>query len=277
VLIRPMLPADLDAVILATRDVGWGDLRPHFQFYLDRPECYPFVAEIAGRVVGTAAGTRKGNAGWIGHVIVQAEYRRRGIGAALVEATIARLEAVGCATQLLVATDLGRPVYEKLGFREDSRYSQCRGATLDEFPTHAGLRSLEKGDLPAIFALDRQATGEDRSAQIRAFAARGWVFAGDRPGEVRGFYLPTPWAEGPVIASDPEAAGALIDVARADARLLRGAAEMRIKLPAANRAGRDVLHDRGFDEGPLRARMIRGEAIDWRPDLIYARFSGALG
>jgi GNAT superfamily N-acetyltransferase len=272
-----MLASDLDAVILAARNVGWGDLRPHYQFYLDRPECCPFVAEIAGRVVGTAAGTKKGSVGWIGHVIVHAEYRRRGIGTALVEATIARLEEIGCPTQLLVATDLGRPVYERLGFREDSLYSQYHGAALDAFPAHPGLRPLVPDDLDAVITLDRQATGEDRSAHVHAFAKHGWVFAGGRPDEVRGFYLPTPWTEGPVVASDPEAASALLDVARADAHRARGVTDMRFKLPAANRAGQSTLRGKGFSEGVLRARMIRGGAIDWQPELIYARFSGALG
>jgi GNAT superfamily N-acetyltransferase len=162
--IRPLTPSDLDAAVAATAQVGWGNLRPHFAFYLEQPGCYPLVAEIEEKTVGTAAGTRRGSVGWIGHVIVQTGYRRRGIGSALVEAVIARLEEAGCRTLLLIATDLGRPVYERLGFRVDSLYCKLSGPTLDAHPTHPDLRRVAESDLPAIRALDQMASGEDRSA-----------------------------------------------------------------------------------------------------------------
>jgi predicted N-acetyltransferase YhbS len=275
--IRPLTPADLDAAMAATAHVGWGNLRPHFAFYLERSECCPLVAEENGQIVGTAAGTRRGKVGWIGHVIVRPDCRRRGIGSALVEAVGARLEEAGCRTLLLVATDLGRPVYERLGFRVDSLYSKLSGPALDTFPARPNLRPVAEPDLPAIRALDYLASGEDRSAHIRLATEGGWVAAGATPGEVRGFYLPAPWAEGPLVASDPEAMALLLDVTRATANLARGQAEARFTIPAANTAAITHLRACGFVEAAPLPRMIRGEPLDWRPDLIGGRFSGAIG
>ena len=275
-LIRPLTPADLDAAVAATAHVGWGNLRPHFAFYLERSDCCPLVAEEEGRIVGTAAGTRKGGVGWIGHVVVHPDCRRRGIGSALVEAVIARLEEAGCRALLLIATDLGRPVYEKLGFRVDSLYARLNGPTLDAFPMHPDLRALAESDLPAIRSLDRLASGEDRAAHLR-LAPSGWVVGGAGPGEVRGFYLPLPWAEGPLVATDPEAMALLLDAARATAKAQRGQSEVRFTIPAENAAGIAHLRACGFVETPPLPRMIRGEPLAWRPELVGGRFSGALG
>ena len=274
--IRPLTVADLDAVVEATAHVGWGDLRPHLTFYLQQTGCCPLVADEDGRIVGTAAGTKKGTVGWVGHVIVHPEYRRQGIGSALVEAVIARLEADGCRTILLIATDLGRPIYERLGFRVDSPYSKLNGPTLDAYPTHPDLRPLAESDLPEVRALDRLASGEDRAAHLR-LATNGWVVADAAPGRLRGFYLPMPFAEGPLVATDPVATATLLDVARTTARLARGQAELRFTIPAANAAALAHLRRVGFVEGEPLPRMVRGEALSWRPDLVAGRFSGALG
>lgn len=45
----------------------------------------------------------------------------------------------------------------------------------------------------------------------------------------------------------------------------------------ANAAGRARLAAEGWVEEGGGTRMIRGEALDWRPDWIWGQFGGALG
>jgi predicted N-acetyltransferase YhbS len=55
------------------------------------------------------------------------EARRHGLGRALTEAAIARLHERGASTVLLFATDMGRPLYERLGFVIEGAATAWRG------------------------------------------------------------------------------------------------------------------------------------------------------
>lgn len=275
--IRPMTPEDLGPALAAIGDVGWGDLRPHFAFYFGHACSHPFVAEVEGRIVGTATGTQKGAVGWLGHVIVAPESRNRGTGTALTDFVTRHLEGLGCRTLALIATELGRPVYEKLGYSVETHYHSLHGPTLADLPRHPSLRPLAATDLPAIRELDRYASGEDRSALLRALGPKGWVLTDGSARGVRGYYAPAPWGEGGAVTLDHESGCILLDLVRAVAGRDRGQSAVRITLPAANEAGREHLLAAGFAEVGRLARMIRGQPLDWHPTAIWSRFSGALG
>ena len=122
--IRPYLERDESDVIALWNQVLPGDA-PHTdpatsirqKLAVDR-ELF-LVAEVDGRVVGTAMGGYDGHRGWIYSVAVLPEHQRSGIGSAL----IARLESAlverGCLkVNLLVKRSNAGVVgfYEKLGF-----------------------------------------------------------------------------------------------------------------------------------------------------------------
>ncbi len=78
------------------------------------------VAEVAGRVVGTAIGGYDGHRGWIYSVAVAPEHRHRGIGSMLVRQVEAALVARGCLKLNLQVRTTNASVlafYEKLGFQ----------------------------------------------------------------------------------------------------------------------------------------------------------------
>ncbi len=277
VTIRPLTTDDYESAIATISEVGWGGLCDHFALYLRDADCFPLVAELDGEIVGTAAGIRKGEVGWIGHVIVGSPWRRRGIGSALTSAAACHLERLGCRSLLLIATDLGRPVYERLGFRVEGWYVQMRGPTLDHLPVDRRLRRLVAADLPAVYALDHVASGEDRSRHLAAFSTGGWVVTDPDSSGVLGFHIPTPWGEGPIVAVDGSAAALLVDAVRADAGIRDGKSLVSLRIPGQNEAGLRYLRSIGFEEIGLAARMARGDPAAWHPEVIYGRFGGALG
>lgn len=57
-----------------------------------------------------------GRNAYITSVFVEETYRRRGIASAMVERIVAWAQAKGCVNIMLTATDMGKPLYEKLGF-----------------------------------------------------------------------------------------------------------------------------------------------------------------
>jgi ribosomal protein S18 acetylase RimI-like enzyme len=77
------------------------------------------VAEVAGRIIGTAIGGYDGHRGWIYSVAVAQEHRHRGIGSMLVRQVEAALIARGCLKLNLQVRSTNASVlgfYEKLGF-----------------------------------------------------------------------------------------------------------------------------------------------------------------
>jgi GNAT superfamily N-acetyltransferase len=91
-------------------------------------QLHAFVAERAGRVVGTACCQRSEprapavmeplvrRHGYIWGVYVVADERRAGLGRRLTKACVEALRAIGCTHALLHAAAPGRGVYERLGF-----------------------------------------------------------------------------------------------------------------------------------------------------------------
>jgi GNAT superfamily N-acetyltransferase len=236
-----------------------------------------FVADLDGELVGVAAGAHFGASGWVGGVAVAPERRRAGLGGALTEAVVAHLRERRPGTVLLLATELGRPVYERIGFVAEAEYVTLAGPPLtgradaggfwgagrEPAALPGGVRAGRAGDRTAVLELDRAATGEDRRRLLGALWPAGGLVAGD--GAVRGYHLASPWrGGGATLAADPEAGLALLQaVRRTDAE------EVSVSLPAANRPGVLALAATGFQERSRTTRMRLGPPLAWRPEAVF--------
>lgn len=274
--IRAMTAADLDEVAAVTEAGGFGNRRDFFRMTLALGDCRPLVAVERGRIVGTGLGSIRGQTGWIGVIFVVPELRGRGLGTALTEAVSADLESAGCVSAVLVATDLGRPVYDKLGFRVQTEYHMISGDPLPDAPVPPPgrrLRSIARSDLKGIVGLDRMATGEDRRSLIEYFASSGWLIEGPEGG-LRGFLMPTVRGNGAVIAPDPEDALCLLDLHR---HLAPRDGHAWAGLVTEHEAGRQLLVDRGWYAWRTFPRMVRGRDPEWQPAMIWGQFNHAMG
>lgn len=273
--IRPMLAADVDPASDAVRRGGWGDRTTFFAWAVGHPACRMYVADEAGRIVGTGVATAYGTVGWVGTIFVAPDRRGIGLGRLLTEVVIDDLEARGCRTLVLIATELGRPVYERLGFdllASHLRLSAPGTADVEPVP---GVRPFAATDLPAILALDRAATGEDRSAVLAALVApeaSRVAVRGD--GSLGGFLVRGPWGGAALIAPDPADALRLLEWRR---RRAGPDGLVAAGLLDSNEIGRARLMAQGWTQEPGAVRMIRGEPLDWRPASIWGQLNGALG
>jgi GNAT superfamily N-acetyltransferase len=288
--IRAMTPADVDAAVALALAEGWRDRRLFYHMVLRTPSCQPLVGTIEGRLIATGLAVVSRPVGWIGAIVVAAEERRRGFGRAMTEEIRARLLAAGCETMSLEATDAGRPLYERMGFRVATCYHQLQADHLDEPPVPppgARVRALTRADLPSIFELDRLATGEDRSPALEVLASiGGWVLVDEdepgpaggqghppRPG-LRGFLLPTERAYGAVIASRSQDGIHLLDLHR---HLVPAGAHVRAGVPHEHAGGWRELQARGWQETWRAPRMLLGPDVDWRPELIWGQINSTMG
>jgi hypothetical protein len=202
--------------------------------------------------------------------------RRQGLGRAMTDAACARIDAAGCATQALIASEYGKPLYEKMGFRVDGWYQVMKAPPLEAAPTPprgTTLRPMRPGDIDRVGRMDRRATGEDRRVLLGSLAEGGWLLeAGD---ELLGFLVSITPGSAALVAPDPQDAACLLD-------LLRHLGESRAKAIRAavvrgNEAGQALLEERGWSPTVAEPRMLRGESIEWEPGLIWGLLGFAFG
>ncbi|MEW5991414.1 MAG: GNAT family N-acetyltransferase [Chloroflexota bacterium] len=89
---------------------------------LGRPDCVVYVGYADGVPVVSGLGWRSGRTIGVFSIATIASARRRGFGAAMTARVVADGIADGCDVASLQASVLGRPIYERLGFRTVVRY-----------------------------------------------------------------------------------------------------------------------------------------------------------
>ena len=253
-----MTAADVDAFLdVMSISFGGSNRRPSVHTWVaTQPDGHVLVAERDGRVVATGAGIGFGPTAWIGAIAVRPEARGERLGQRMTEAVI---EALGeRETLLLLASPSGRPIYERMGFEPEGAYRVFSGPAHAQPALTDGVRSATEADREGILALDRLATGEDRSRIIEAALDGALVTDG-------GAGLNAPFPARPVLASDPDAGRALLA-----ATIQPG---LRLAAPQANAAAVEAFIAHGCEERHGVVRMRRGAPVPWRPELLWGVFS----
>ncbi len=88
-----------------------------------RPECVVYVGYTDGAPVVSGLGWRTGRSIGVYSIATIESARRRGYGAAMTAHVVADGVIAGCDVAALQASDMGRPIYERLGFRTVVRYA----------------------------------------------------------------------------------------------------------------------------------------------------------
>lgn len=244
-----------------------------------------FVAARDGELLGASGCASFGASGWIGAVAVVPEARRTGLGHALTEAAVTWLRDSGVATIHLYATEMGRSIYQRLGFVAEGTCVSL-GGSRRRSRRSPGVRAARPGDLAAALALDREATGEDRTDLLTALwpeSAPGADRAGPRTtlgpgsalvveadGQVVGFHLAGPWRPGgATVAADPASGLALLAATggRPDGAL------PALSVPEDNTAAIRAMETLGHAERSRTTRMRLGPPIPWRPTTLFSTFN----
>jgi predicted N-acetyltransferase YhbS len=236
-------------------------------FPRDSPHGDVLVAERGDRSVGGVCCASFGPTGWIGALGVLPDERRRGVGRALAEAACERLRARGARTVLLFATDMGRPLYEAMGFRAEGPATAWRGTAGVARVNGVHLRVVREDDRPALRDIDREATGERRDPVLDALVSLNGLVA-ECDGRPAGWALTSPWGSGVAIcATDPAAGTALLAAAAG------GPGPATVVVPQGNVAAGEALAGWRFKPSSAGERMRLGPPVDWRPDRQFGLFN----
>jgi predicted N-acetyltransferase YhbS len=283
--VRRLGPGDLKRCAALSVDRGWSPERAKWSLLLAASEVFGVDAPDGRGLAGVVVLTRwAADYASVGMMVVAARYGRRGLGRALMEHL---LRAAGeDATVTLYATDMGRPLYEKLGFaavrRSVSFAGRFRPAPAAPAAGSPGsVRAATEADLPAILALDQAAFGADRGqvlTRLRAFADQVAVFEGAPDGQgIAGYaaawrVTPDSTVIGPLVAPDGAAAKRLVEAVAARART-----PVRLDLDPDRPELPGWAHARGLEPAARTVVMARGELTPrGTPDRLFTPVSVAL-
>jgi ribosomal protein S18 acetylase RimI-like enzyme len=248
---------------------GWGDIiKPH-QFYLSHSFCRTIKVVIDGKLAGIGTGIKHKNSSWLAHIIVHKNYRERGIGKCIVCELVSQLQSdMKINTISLMATDLGFPLYKKVGFREQTDYDfyMKPGDFSVDYQLSDSIVPYDNYMEEEVLQIDKNISGEERAGVLKEFLSEASIYR--KSGEITGLYIPS-LGDGFI--------GAVKETAGIELLKLKLQNCNKIVIPNENIAAGDFLESIGFIKKEKARRMILGDTFIWKPDCIFNRIGGNLG
>ena len=245
---------------------GWFDIIPLFDFYSKSSFCFPMKAIINNEIIGVGSVVIHDDVAWFAHVIVHSGYRCKGIGLQIVQTLVEIAKENNCSTIYLIATDLGEPVYKKVGFVTETEYFVYKNVVKKDYIISDCIYPYEEKHKECIMVLDRDVSGESRMMHLKEHLADCQVYVqNDR---VEGSYMPT-LGEGLIIANSEKTGIELLK--------LHLKHKDRVVFPKNNQAAQKFLEETGFGEMNVIKRMRLGKEREVRFAKIYNRIGGNVG
>jgi GNAT superfamily N-acetyltransferase len=222
--LRPMTKLDIPAGMRLKEVAGWNQTAGDWERFLEASPEGCFVAEIEGKVCGTATTiSYEDRFAWVGMVLVDPEYRGRGMGTSLLERAIEYLDDLKIDTIKLDATPQGKPIYEKLGFVSEYEIERwvLRRAPMDVAKKTSSAGSSNKAStalLEGVLESDRVIFGADRSFLLNSLhrEAPEFTFSTGETRDLDGYMFGRRGAFadhlGPWVAKDELTASKLLEV-----------------------------------------------------------------
>jgi GNAT superfamily N-acetyltransferase len=280
--IRLMTVDDIPLGMRLKSQAGWNQIEADWRRFLDLEPDGCFVATLNGVPSATLTTCTFGPVAWIAMVLVDEPLRGRGLAKALLAHALAFLERRGVRAIRLDATDLGKPLYEKLGFVVEYQLARYQGVlpvrgTVPR-PRGVGKEPLLASHLDEIVRLDRQVTGTDRSKLLLRLpveipSASKAVQDGR---EVTGFLLGRPgsqaWQIGPCVAT-ADAGPELLQ----DAWWQYTGRPVYVDIPIGNREATAMAEAAGLVAQRCFLRMCRGPSVGECIDRLWASSGPEMG
>ncbi|HKH60680.1 MAG TPA: GNAT family N-acetyltransferase [Flavitalea sp.] len=167
--LRQMQISDIGSAMKLSTAEGWNQTEKDWQLFIENRENACLVAESDKKVIATTTAINYSNRiAWIAMVLVDKEYRGRGVSKMLLEAILDKLQH--CESIKLDATPAGRQVYRKFGFLDEYRLMRMTNIMMQALPLEehqASLpQSIQPSDITAVVAFDEIIFGANRSALI---------------------------------------------------------------------------------------------------------------
>ena len=264
VTIRPLTVEDIGEAIQLSHAERWNQTEKDWELLIQTPENICLAADLNGKLIGTSTAINYNNAiAWIGMVLVNREYRGRGVSKLLLSELFNRLKHIRSIK--LDATPAGQPVYQKFGFKDEYVLHRM---TVDSVSTKAISNEnvnfperIQTEDLSEVIEFDKQVFGANRKQLIEFLIknnpGNSWLIRREEKicGVVLGRKGSRFYQIGPVLAANEEDAKILI------AKVIR---ELQVEplvvdVPADKKALTEWLSRLGFQIQRPFIRMYQNE------------------
>ena len=274
---RRMLREDLGFGKTLVIQSNWNQTQADWLRFLGLQPNGCFIATLSGQLAGTATTCVFDRVGWIAMVLVDAKFRRQGVGRALLGQALSYLENQGTESVCLDATPMGEPLYRSLGFAPQFKLARFSGSAARHCSHPRNMRA-QSDDLQEVFTLDQQVVGYDRSSLLKELCkhrSNSLATYGTDLG-IGGFVITRPGRVasqvGPCIANSTEAGETLVEKAISGC-----VGEVFIDIPLGNRAA--VNKAASLELTPARefVRMCRGRPVEERIDKLWCSSGPEMG
>lgn len=246
---------------------GWETVIPSLHFYTQSDFCFPIKIMAGHKIVGIGCTIVHQDSAWLGHIIVHPDYRNQRIGKFITESLVDIAYSKNCETIYLLATELGEPVYRKIGFEVETEYLFMKAEEKRTLPLNSEhILSFKDKFKQALLEMDQQVSGESRVHLLEPHLSDGFVYLQDK--ELKGYYLPG-LGEGLIIATDTTAGIELMK--------LRLSNKDIAVFPIEHSIARSFLNQYGLKELKTQKRMRLGKKRSWQASNLYNRIGGNLG
>ena len=271
--LRNLLQTDMKRAMFLKESAGWNQLLEDWHTFLKLNPEGCFVAVQKELVVGTGTCLNfDSRIGWIAMILVDPEYRRKGIGKKLMDRSMEHL--ANCESIKLDATSQGRQLYIELGFHDEfeiNRYLLNMPQKV-KFETDKNLSPIDSTDLPQIKKLDKEAFGAERKGLVEDFYNRGREFGFKYvfQGEIKGFILGRRGSQnaqlGPIVAKSQEIAGQLVRMCLNNI----GEKQVVLDVPASQEQWLNFLENMELSKQRWFMRMYKGKRISGNKNILMA-------
>lgn len=243
------------------------NLVDYFSRYMSKKYYHPFIIKKEDETCGVSQLIVNDKISWLGLIVVLELHQGKGLGRAMTEQLIKTGRELGCQTQLLFATEMGEPLYRKLGFEYDEYYIYAKPPLdLPHFEIEGVIRYepfMEK----EFFKLDQKLSGESRRAFLSDYLNNCFVFFQD--GKIQGYYLPE-LGNGLLNADNTESAINLM-------KFKINKSQRFFIIPESNKVGIDFLKSIGYFFDKKVPRMYYGKKPTTDMSKIFCRGTGYSG
>lgn len=277
--IRPMREAELEIAVDWAAEEGWNPgLSDAAAFRAADPDGF-LMAFLDGQPAASISVVAyDGQHGFLGFYIVRPDLRGQGIGWALWQAGMARLEGRSIGLDGVVDQ---QAAYARSGFVLQHRNIRHQGVAAPIADGPEGARPIVEADLDSVIAFDARHFGFERGAFLKAWlstpghVSRLMTLPG---GGLAGYGVARPcrtgFKIGPLFAETPDAASDLFD---ALVRMVPPGEPLVLDVPEPNKAGIALAASRGMKPVFETARMVKGEPPLLPLDRIFGVTSFELG
>jgi predicted GNAT family N-acyltransferase len=180
--LRPMQLSDVKAGMQLSTAEGWNQTEKDWKFFVENPQNICVVAEMDNKVIGTTIAINYADQiAWIGMVLVDKNYRGKGISKMLLENVLEQLKHFKSIK--LDATSAGREVYKKFGFKDEYSITRMINSSIKSFPfandKNYLIESIQTKDINAITDFDEAVFGANRKTLIeyltKDFSHKAWL------------------------------------------------------------------------------------------------------